>query len=97
MQDHNRSNQAVIRQSNKKGKRSWKNNLSAFTMHLESVGQVKEVNMLDPDSHADSCVVGKEALIFQYFDCEVTVSGYDPEGEKISIKTVSTALGYVIP
>jgi hypothetical protein len=49
------------------------------------------------DSHADACVVGKEALIFNDFDREVTVSGYDPNAETNSLRTVSSALGYVIP
>jgi hypothetical protein len=66
-------------------------------MSLGSVGQVKGVNRSDLDSHADACVVGKEALIFNDFDREVTVSGCDPSGETKSLKTVSVALGYVIP
>jgi hypothetical protein len=41
--------------------------------------------------------VGKEALVFNYFEREVTVIGYDPAGEKKSLQTVSAALGYVIP
>jgi hypothetical protein len=51
-------------------------------MHLGSLGPVKEVNMSDLDSHADACVVGKYALIFQDFDGKVNVSGYDPDGER---------------
>jgi hypothetical protein len=66
-------------------------------MSLGSVGQVEGVNRSDLDSHADTCVVGKNALIFNDFDCEVTVSGYDPSGETKSLRTVSAALGYVIP
>jgi hypothetical protein len=55
------------------------------------------VNRSDLDSHAEACVVGKEALLFNYFDREVTVSGYDPSGDTKSLSTVSVALGYVIP
>jgi hypothetical protein len=55
------------------------------------------VNISDLDSHADACVVGKEALIFNDFDREVTVSGYDPIGETNSLRTVSMALGYAVP
>jgi hypothetical protein len=66
-------------------------------MSLGSVGQVKGVNRSDLDSHADACVVGKEALIFNDFDREVTVIGYDPSGDTKSLRTVSAALGYVIP
>jgi hypothetical protein len=58
-------------------------------MILGSVGQVKGVNRSDLDSHADVCVFGKEALIFNDFDREVSVSGYDPSGEKKSLRTVS--------
>jgi hypothetical protein len=66
-------------------------------MSLGSVGQVKGVNMSDLESHADACVVGKDALIFNDFDREVTVSGYDPSGETKSLRTVSAAMGYAIP
>jgi hypothetical protein len=58
---------------------------------------VKEVNRSYIDLHADASVVGKEALIFQYVDREVTVSGYDTDDEKSLLKTVSEVLGYVIP
>jgi hypothetical protein len=66
-------------------------------MSLGSVGQVKGVNRSDLDSHTDACVVFKEALIFNDFDREVTVSGYDPSGETKSLRTLSAALGYFIP
>jgi hypothetical protein len=66
-------------------------------MSLGYVGQVKGVNRSDLDSHDDDCVVGKEALIFNDFDRDVTVSGYDPSGETKSLRNVSAALGYVIP
>jgi hypothetical protein len=66
-------------------------------MSLGSVGQVKRINRSDLDSHADACVVVKEALIFNDFDREVTVSGYYPSGETKSLRTVSSALGYAIP
>jgi hypothetical protein len=66
-------------------------------MSLRFVGQVKGVNRLDLDSHTDACVVGKEALIFNDVDRNVTVSGYNPNGDTKSLMTVSAALGYVIP
>jgi hypothetical protein len=72
-------------------------NHSALAMSLGSVGQVKGVNMSDLDSHADDCVFGKEALIFNNFDHEVTNSGCHPSGETKSLRTVSAELGYVIP
>ena len=66
-------------------------------MRLGSVGHVKEVNRSDLDSHADCCVCGKEVLVFNDFDREVTVAGWDPEGETQSLKIVSAAMGYTIP
>jgi hypothetical protein len=49
------------------------------------------------DSHADCCVCGKEVLVFNDFDREVTVDGWDPEGETQSLSIVSAAMGYTIP
>jgi hypothetical protein len=50
-------------------------------MRLGSVGPVKEANRSDLDSHADCCVCGKEVLVFNGFECEVKVTGWDPSGE----------------
>jgi transcription initiation factor TFIIIB Brf1 subunit/transcription initiation factor TFIIB len=66
-------------------------------MHLGSVGHVEEVNRSDLDSHADCCVCGKEVFVFNDFDREVTVAGWDPEGETQSLNIVSAAMGYTIP
>jgi hypothetical protein len=95
---YNRSNAALTRQ-NKKNKHgsNWKANLSAFTMRLGSVGRVEEVNRSDLDSHAHCCVCGKEVLVFNKFDREVTFTGWDPEGETQSLRIVSAAMGYTIP
>ena len=50
------------------------------------------------DSHADTCVVGKNALIVQDFDRPVDVCGYDPKGPVTkSLRTVSAALAYTNP
>jgi hypothetical protein len=56
-------------------------NLSAFTMRQGSVGRVEEGNRSDIDSYADCCVCGKEVLVFNDFEREATVNGWDPEGE----------------
>jgi hypothetical protein len=40
---------------------------------------------------------GKEVLVFNDFDREVTVTGWDPEGATKSLRIVSAALGYTIP
>jgi hypothetical protein len=66
-------------------------------MRLGSVGYVEEVNRYDLNSHADCCVCGKEVLFFNDFDREVTVAGWDPEGETRSLSIVSAAMGYTIP
>jgi hypothetical protein len=55
---------------------------------------VEEVNRSDLDSHADLCVCGKEVLVFNDFDREVTVVGWDREGETQSLSIVSAAMGY---
>jgi hypothetical protein len=66
-------------------------------MRLGYVCHVEEGNRSDLHSHADCCVFGKEDLIFNYFDHEVTVTRWDPEGERQSLRIVSAALGYTIP
>jgi hypothetical protein len=66
-------------------------------MCLGNVGRMEEGNRSELDSHADCCVCGKEILVFNDFDFEVTVTGWDPEGETQSPRIVSAALGYTIP
>jgi hypothetical protein len=66
-------------------------------MRLGSVGHVEEVNRSDLDSHADCCVCGKDVLVFNYFDREVTVAAWDPEGETQSLSIVLAAMSYTIP
>jgi hypothetical protein len=66
-------------------------------MCLGSVGRVEEANRSDLDSHADCCVCAKEVLVFNNFDLEVTVTGWDPEGETQSLRIVSASLGYTMP
>jgi hypothetical protein len=64
---------------------------------LGYVGRVEEVKRSDLDSHADCCVCVKEVLVFNDFDREVTVTGWDPEGETKSLRTFSAAICYTIP
>jgi hypothetical protein len=64
----------------KKHGNNSKANLSAFTMRLGYFGRVEEAKRSDLDSHADCCDCGKEVLFFNYFDREVTVTGWDQEG-----------------
>jgi hypothetical protein len=65
-------------------------------MRLGSVGRVEEVNRSDLYSHVDCCVCGK-VLVFNEFDREVTVTGWEPEGESQSLKIVSAEMGYTLP
>jgi hypothetical protein len=65
-------------------------------MRLGSVGRVEETNRSDLDSHADCCVCGKEVLVFNDFDREVTVTGWDPSGEIQSLWIVAASLGYTM-
>jgi hypothetical protein len=66
-------------------------------MRLVSVGRVEVNNSPDLNSNADFFVCGKEVLIFNDYDWEVTVTGWDPEGATKSLRIVSAALGYNIP
>jgi hypothetical protein len=66
-------------------------------MRLGYVGRVEEVNRSDLDSHADCCGCGKEVLVFNNFDREVTVAGWDPEGETQSLRIFPALMGYTIP
>jgi hypothetical protein len=58
---------------------------------------VEEGNRSDLDLHADCCVCGKEVLVFNDFEREVTVTGWNTEVETQSLRIVSAALGYTIP
>jgi len=55
-----------------------------------------EEGRTEMDSHADTCVLGRHALITHDFERPVHVSGYDKaEGTK-EYQTVSGALGYIV-
>jgi hypothetical protein len=60
---------------------------------------VEGVEMLGLESNSYASVVGKEALVFNDFDRDVTVTvrGYDPDGETKAVRILSAALGYVTP
>jgi hypothetical protein len=45
------------------------------------------------NSNADCCVCGKEVLVYNDFEREVAVTGWDPEGETRSLRILSEALG----
>jgi hypothetical protein len=94
----NHSNAALTRQRKKKKRGGNLNtNLSDFIMRLGFVGHVEEGNRSDLNSHSYCCVYGKEVLVFNDLNREVTVTGWQTEGETKSLKIVSAALGYTIP
>jgi hypothetical protein len=66
-------------------------------MRPGSVVHLKKGNVSDLDSHADCCVCGKELSVFNDFDRDVTVTGWDPEGETKALWIVLVAMGYTIP
>jgi hypothetical protein len=66
-------------------------------MRLGSVVRVEEVKRSYLYSNTDCCVCGKEVLVLNDFDREVTVTGWDPKGETQSLRIVSVAMGYTIP
>ena len=50
------------------------------------------------DSHANTCVVSKNALITYSYGCTVTVTGYDPSlGEVTNLYIVSALVAYELP
>jgi hypothetical protein len=63
---------------------------------LETVGNGNEV-LTELDSHADTCVLGKNMLIIVDHECPVSVSGYDKSMSPVEHKTVSGGIGYVHP
>jgi hypothetical protein len=66
-------------------------------MRMVYVGRVEGINRTDLDSHEDAGVLGKDALVFNNFNREVTVSCYYPAGETKLLRIIYDALGYVIP
>ena len=75
--------------------------LSSPSMSLSNVCNVSNINLneskLELDSHADTCVVGSNALIIFDYDRPVTVYGYDKNLGAQTFRTVSAVLGYVHP
>jgi hypothetical protein len=66
-------------------------------MRMGDVVRVEENNRPDLDLHTYCSVCGKEVVIFNDFDPEVTVTGWYPEGATKSLWIVSSTLGYTIP
>jgi hypothetical protein len=65
-----------------------------FALRIGSVHAITDTQT-HLDSHADTCVVGRNALVVQDFERLVDVCGYDPAGPiTSSLCTVSAALVY---
>ena len=52
---------------------------------------------MELDSHADTCVIGKNAMIIYDHRRRVSVTGYDPKAGSNSYKIVSAAVAYDDP
>ena len=52
---------------------------------------------LELDSHADTCVVGKNSLVLEDYDRPVKVTGYDTTKKSQTYRTVSAAVAYDDP
>jgi hypothetical protein len=57
---------------------------------VNSIGETT----LELDSHVDTCVLGRDALIFLGYDRPVVVKGYDPSLPTKTYATISGALAY---
>jgi hypothetical protein len=65
-----------------------------FALRIGSVHAITDTQM-HLDSHVDTCVVERNALVVQKFEQLVDVCGYDPAGPIMSsLCTVSAALAY---
>ncbi len=60
---------------------------------INSIGETT----LELDSHADTCVLARDALILLDYDRPVIVEGYDPSLGTKTYATVSGALAYDDP
>ncbi len=67
--------------------------ISDLSTKINSIGETT----LELDSHADTCVLGHDALIFLDYDRPVIVKGYDPSLGTKTYATISGALAYVDP
>jgi hypothetical protein len=67
--------------------------ITDLSTKINSIGETT----LELDSHADPCVVGRDALILLDYDRPVIVKGYDPSLGTKTYATVSGALAYDDP
>ncbi len=64
--------------------------ITDLSTKIDSIGETT----LELDLHADTCVLGRDALIFLDFDRPVIVEGYDPSLGTKTYATVSRALAH---
>ncbi len=67
--------------------------ITDLSTKIDSIGETT----LELDSHADMCVLGRDALILLDYDRPVIVKGYDPSLGTKTYATVSGALAYDDP
>jgi hypothetical protein len=67
--------------------------ITDLSTKIDSIGETT----LELDSHADTCVLGCDALILLDYDRPVIVKGYDPSLGIKTYSTVSGALAYDDP
>jgi hypothetical protein len=67
--------------------------ITDLSIKIYSIGETT----LELDSHADTCVLGCDALILLDYDRPVIVKGYDPFLSTKTYATVSGALAYSDP
>jgi len=67
--------------------------ITDLSSKINSTGEIT----LELDSHADTCVLGRDALILLDYDQPVVVEGYDPSLGTKTYATVSGALAYDDP
>jgi hypothetical protein len=64
--------------------------ITDLSTKIDSIGETT----LELDSHADTCILGHDALILLDYDRPVIVEGYDPSLGTKTHATVSRALAY---
>jgi hypothetical protein len=67
--------------------------ITDLSTKINSIGE----NTLELDSHADTCVLGRDALILLDYDKPDIVKGYDPSLITKTYATISGALTYDDP
>ena len=72
-------------------------NLATIQKVVTKLDESNYETTLELDSHADTCVLGKYAYIFQDYNRPVYVEAYDPRLGSAEYRTVSGAVAYTDP